>query len=266
MPVFEKSCLLPGLRVDAFAYLANPLTFFRLTPPWEPVTLLKKTGGIGEGDQMLMAIQPVPGLVLHWLAEHQRYIEHQQFQDVQKKGPFAQWVHTHLLTDVPAGQSGPEACQLTDHIVYRLPFDWVTGPLGYWVVARKLVRMFAYRHAIMQLDLSLPFWQIPLQTRQMQRVWVSAQVPFKADIDRLLGLLRVTVCRYLDEAPTVTLAPSYEASTLRLKSGQSNLWDLPPDLPAAFAAQLDAHRADFSVAYNQVLSTYRYVFWVLSDL
>ena len=61
--------------------------------------------------------------------EHRQYVEGRQFQDVQTRGPFQSWVHTHSFTP-----DGPEACRLEDRIDYELPF----GFLGKWFGARMV--------------------------------------------------------------------------------------------------------------------------------
>ena len=112
----------------------------KLMPPREPVHLLSHTGGIRDGARVELAIGPRP-LRLRWSAEHSGYIRNRQFRDVQVRGPFARWVHTHIFE-----ADGPNACYLEDRVEYALPL----GFLGRWLlggfVERKLERLFEYRH------------------------------------------------------------------------------------------------------------------------
>ena len=129
-----------------FAWHARPGAFERLTPPWAPVEMVQFEG-IREGDRAVIHLGPGPASIT-WVAEHRDYIEGRQFRDVQIKGPFKSWTHTHRMEP-----DGAEASYLVDHIAYDLPF----GPLGDVadVQARKeLERQFAYRHRITQQDLA----------------------------------------------------------------------------------------------------------------
>ncbi|WP_370459005.1 TIGR01777 family oxidoreductase [Aggregicoccus sp. 17bor-14] len=132
-----------------FTWHALPGAFERLTPPWEPIEVLERSGppGIEVGARVEVRFQmgPVPRRLV---AEHTRYEPDVLFQDVQRSGPFASWVHTHRMHP-----TGPESSELEDHIEYALP----AGPLGRVVggglARRQLERMFAYRHAITRADL-----------------------------------------------------------------------------------------------------------------
>ncbi len=134
---------------EAFRWHARPGALERLTPPWEPVQVLERTGnGITDGARVTLGIRLGP-LRWRWVSEHRAYRQDEQFCDVQIAGPFARWEHTHRF--VPDGTS---ACDLEDHINYALPLEVVTQRVGGALVRRKLDRLFAYRHHITQHDLA----------------------------------------------------------------------------------------------------------------
>ena len=85
-----------------------------------------------------MRIGPLP---IRWVAEHRDYIPNRQFCDVQLRGPFAVWKHTHRMSEVDEHRA-----TLEDQIEYQLPLGAVGRRLGGWLIRRKLERMFAYRH------------------------------------------------------------------------------------------------------------------------
>jgi uncharacterized protein len=130
----------PVARV--FHWHELPGAFEKLVPPGEPVRLLAHTGGIGDGARVELAIGP-PIFGLRWSAEHNSYIKNRQFRDIQVRGPFARWEHTHIFE-----ADGPDACYLEDRIEYALPL----GFLGRWLlgafIERKLQRLFEYRHRV----------------------------------------------------------------------------------------------------------------------
>jgi len=130
----------PAERV--FRWHEAPDAFDKLTPPGEPVRVVSQTGGIRNGGRRELVIGYAPACV-HWIAEHDGYIEGRQFRDTQVRGPFRSWVHTHIFE-----ADGRDGCYLEDRVEYELPFGWMGDwLLGTWI-ERKLNHLFEYRHRI----------------------------------------------------------------------------------------------------------------------
>jgi uncharacterized protein (TIGR01777 family) len=144
---FVKRTNLPAAVEEAFAWHERPGAFERLTPPWERVRLVERSGGIRDGARVVVVVHagPIPRT---WVAEHRDYVENRRFRDVQLRGPFTSWVHTHDFEP-----SSGDSCQLEDHIEYVLPFGWLGRTLGGAFTRRKLERMFRYRHETTRNDL-----------------------------------------------------------------------------------------------------------------
>jgi hypothetical protein len=83
-----------------------------------------------------------------WIAEYRDVEVGHRFTDVQVKGPFAKWSHTHAID-----ADGSGACFLEDHVTYRLPLGAVGRLFGGGLVRRKLNRLFQYRHRVLDGDL-----------------------------------------------------------------------------------------------------------------
>lgn len=90
----------------------------------------------------------VRGIPIRWLTEIERWNPPYEFVDVQAKGPYRLWRHTHRFSELEGGTS------IVDHVDYALPF----GALGRLVhrlqVARDLARIFDYRAQRVQSLLS----------------------------------------------------------------------------------------------------------------
>ena len=129
-----------------FSWHENPGAFERLTPPFEPVKVKKRKGGIDGGEVHLqMKLGPIP---LPWVARHHDYIKNEQFLDEQVSGPFASWNHAHLFEKIDAKSS-----KLIDKIDYKLPFGTVGKTFGGAFAEQKIKQMFAYRRNITKNDL-----------------------------------------------------------------------------------------------------------------
>ena len=145
--IFQKRSRISAPASVVFDWHLREGAFERLNPPWEPVRIVSKVGGIADGGQVELDV-PIGPLRQRWVSKHQGFVAGVQFQDVQLRGPFASCIHTHRVEP-----DGPEACYLDDRLEYTLPFGPL-GTLGRSFVATKLDRMFAYRHQLTAADIA----------------------------------------------------------------------------------------------------------------
>ncbi len=147
MAVFEKQTPIHTSTQELFSWHGRPRAFERLAPPWEKIVILERQGGIKDGDKVVLEMRQGP-FRHRWVAVHRDYIEGQQFRDEQTQGPFAKWIHTHRFLPQPDNSS-----VLSDRIEYEPPFGfggrWVAG--GF--LARKLEKVFSFRHTRTRNDL-----------------------------------------------------------------------------------------------------------------
>jgi ligand-binding SRPBCC domain-containing protein len=73
------------------------------------------------------------------------------FADRMVRGPFAKWLHRHLVTP-----RGPDASVLTDDIEFELPLGIVGHVVGGPIARRQLERLFTYRHEVTQRTCEKP--------------------------------------------------------------------------------------------------------------
>ena len=145
---FTKRSRLNAPAGEVFAWHTRPGALERLLTPWQPVRILRRTGGIQDGAQVTIRMRAF-GMPVTWTVEHRDYIEGQQFRDVQISGPFAHWTHTHRVEPIDE-----HTCELIDHIDYRLPAGALGRKLGAARVKRDLQTTFDYRHALLAQDLA----------------------------------------------------------------------------------------------------------------
>ncbi len=146
--LFVRRSRIAAPAAEVFRWHARPGAFERLTPPWERVAVVEKTGGIEDGARAVLRMGAGP-FAVRWVAEHHDYVEGAQFRDVQVSGPFARWEHTHRVAP-----DGPSACYLEDCIEYALPFGALGALFGGGLVRRRLARTFGYRHRVTAQDVA----------------------------------------------------------------------------------------------------------------
>lgn len=134
---------------EVYAWHTRHGAFQRLSPPWERLRLVRHEG-VRDGQRTVFRVGAGP-LWLKWVAEHRDAIEGEQFVDVQRKGPFRHWRHIHRFYPDAADA---EASFAEDQVEYTLPFGSAAGLLTARRVRRRLERMFAYRHQVMQRDIA----------------------------------------------------------------------------------------------------------------
>lgn len=138
---FDKKSTIAAPAEHVFDWHKTDEALEKLIPPWAPVGVKSRSGGIRDGATVTLRLQLLGPLGTDWVARHQNYVEGKQFEDVQENGPFRHWVHTHSFEEKDA-----QRCVLHDHVEYELPFGRVADFLAGWFVRRQLESMFEYRH------------------------------------------------------------------------------------------------------------------------
>ena len=140
---FTYSSLINATVDKVWQFYERPDILDLLTPPWQPVTVIRREGGLGVGAisefRLSLAGIPVP-----WIATHIECEPNRLFVDEQTKGPMESWLHRHEFIN----KNGKT--KLIDTISYEIPGGWLSEAiLGWWVDAR-LRDMFRYRHEVTQ--------------------------------------------------------------------------------------------------------------------
>lgn len=117
----------------------------KLTPPWQPVQIVRREGGLDVGAvtefRIMLGVIPV-----RWVAKHIECEQGRSFTDVQAQGPMTSWRHEHQFT--PLG----DQTRLTDTINYEIPGGMLVELLLGWWVNSRLEEMFKYRHLVTQRE------------------------------------------------------------------------------------------------------------------
>lgn len=142
---FERSSLIRASVETVWDFHGRPDVLNILTPPWQPVEVVRREGGLGVGaeSEFRLWLGPLP---VTWLSRHVVCEPLVLFADEQVQGPMDSWLHRHRFEAAADGQM-----RLTDSIEYELPAAQATEPLLEQWVEQRLSDMFAYRHRVTRL-------------------------------------------------------------------------------------------------------------------
>jgi ligand-binding SRPBCC domain-containing protein len=139
---FVKESPIAASAETVFAFHEQKDAFERLQPPWQTTEIILPPASLAVGTRVVLRTKVGP----IWQtieAEHVAYEPGRMFADRMNRGPFARWLHRHIVTP-----RGPRACTLTDDIEYELPLGALGRIFGGAFARRELERLFAYRHDV----------------------------------------------------------------------------------------------------------------------
>ncbi len=138
--VLHREQRLPGTPEEVFPFFADARNLERITPPllsFRVITPGPIEMHVGTLIEYRLKVHRVP---IRWLTSIQAWDPPHRFVDMQLKGPYALWHHTH--TFAPAGEG---ETLMTDTVRYAIGF----GPLGALAhrltVARDVEQIFDHR-------------------------------------------------------------------------------------------------------------------------
>jgi ligand-binding SRPBCC domain-containing protein len=145
--VLERSQRLPRPPDEVFPFFADALNLEAITPAWLHFRVLTPPPVTMAAGARLEYRLRLHGLPLRWLTRIEVWEPPVRFVDVQVRGPYRLWHHTHSFE--PHG----DGTLMRDRVRYALPL----GPLGELahalLVRRDLDRIFAVRHAVVRARL-----------------------------------------------------------------------------------------------------------------
>ena len=135
----HRELLVPRPLPEVFDFFSRAENLQRLTPPWLHFSMRTQTPiQMGQGAMIVYSIR-VRGIPLRWRTLIESWNPPHEFVDVQAKGPYKLWRHTHRFVEV-AG-----ATMITDHVEYALPFGILGRVVNRLQVSRDLAKVFDYR-------------------------------------------------------------------------------------------------------------------------
>lgn len=137
--LIEREQRLPRPPGEVFPFFAEARNLERLTPEWLHFKLLSQSPGeLGAGTLISYRLR-LHGIPIRWLTRIEGWSPGRRFVDLQLRGPYRYWHHTHDFEPDGGGTV------MRDTVRYSMP----AGPLGELarraIVSRDLERIFDHR-------------------------------------------------------------------------------------------------------------------------
>lgn len=138
--VFERTQIVPLPLGETFRFFSDPRNLERLTPRFLKFKFLSTPPSLMVPGTAIDYQIHLYGIPVRWRTRIEIVDAPKRFIDVQEKGPYALWRHTHSFKELDDSRT-----EMKDRVEYALPF----GPLGevayYLFVRRSLEEIFDFR-------------------------------------------------------------------------------------------------------------------------
>ena len=141
MHQFKVVQFLPIDKRKAWDFFSSPQNLSIITPPEMDFKILSKLNqeGIYEGMKIDYSVKPLWGITVRWQTEIIKVQKDNYFTDIQLKGPYKTWEHTHTFSEVPGG------VLMYDVVKYKLPLGFIGNAMNSILIKRKIKSIFDYR-------------------------------------------------------------------------------------------------------------------------
>jgi ligand-binding SRPBCC domain-containing protein len=136
--LLERTQVVPVPIDDAFAFFADAANLEQITPPWLRFRIVEEPEEICVGARFRYRLT-LAGIPIRWRTEIVSWTPPRGFVDVQRRGPFLLWEHTHRLSPVDGGT------EIYDHVRYRLLLGPLAAPVQRLLVRGWVEGIFDYR-------------------------------------------------------------------------------------------------------------------------
>jgi ligand-binding SRPBCC domain-containing protein len=132
----DRELWLPRAPAEIFPFFGEARNLETITPPWLKFRLLTPPPIVMQAGTLIDYRIRIHGVPVRWRTEITEWDPPRRFVDVQLRGPYRLWHHTHTFSE----RDGGTLCE--DHVRYH-PLG---GALTNWLfVRREVEEIFRYR-------------------------------------------------------------------------------------------------------------------------
>lgn len=138
--------LIPAPLPDVWQFFADPRNLARITPPYMRfrITDYPEDAVFKDGMLIRYKVSPLLGIPLTWITRIEAVRPLQEFVDIQLKGPFTLWEHTHTFEE-KNGQT-----LMKDHVRYLPPLGTMGSLAHVLFLRRQLEGIFSFREKVIK--------------------------------------------------------------------------------------------------------------------
>lgn len=126
-------------RPEVFDFFADAGNLERITPPEINFNIVTPLPINVEQGTLIDYTLTLRGIPLKWRTEISVWDPPCRFVDQQLRGPYTQWIHSHIFTETDDGGT-----LIEDEVRYRLPLEPL-GDIAHFLVRSELDRIFDFR-------------------------------------------------------------------------------------------------------------------------
>lgn len=137
--IFQSRIEFEEPRAEVFDFFSKPENLNLITPPWLHFGILTPLPIEMHNGARIDYRLKLYGLPVRWETEIRGWDPPFRFTDIQLRGPYRKWIHTHIFEDSEFGTL------MTDHVEYAVP-GWILEPVVHRLfVKRRIEKIFEYR-------------------------------------------------------------------------------------------------------------------------
>jgi ligand-binding SRPBCC domain-containing protein len=137
----QRRQMIQAPLADVFAFFSEAGNLDRITPPWLHFKVIDKTDHELKAGTLIHYKLAWHGMPMGWTTLIEEWSPPARFVDVQLKGPYRLWRHTHSFEACDGGT------MIKDTVEYAVPFGVLGNLFAGWMVRRDVERIFDYRTA-----------------------------------------------------------------------------------------------------------------------
>lgn len=130
-------------RVELFNFFENPYNLEKITPPTLSFNIASNVGNRVFAGQIIDYKLKIHGVPAKWKTLIKEYQAPDYFIDVQLKGPYVSWHHTHRFIAL-----GDNQTLLVDEVLYALPMGLLGEFLLRPFILKDINKIFEFRKKI----------------------------------------------------------------------------------------------------------------------
>jgi len=141
MKVFtlRREMWVPRPLHEVFDFFSRAENLQEITPAWMHFRILTPQPIAMHAGTLIDYALRIHGIPAKWRTRIESWNPPHEFVDLQQKGPYRLWRHTHQFVERNGGT------QITDEVRYALPFGFLGQMVHRLQVSRDLARIFDYR-------------------------------------------------------------------------------------------------------------------------